>query len=151
MEKAERYTDKAIVQISKLRSQADAPILSTFHVMLIEHMIQCRLVMGNKTKAVTELGLLTKLLSSSNCLLLGHHRAQLHTLLGKLDDITTFYWSLDINDLLRTVRHVHELYGGGRVSVQLRAADEQGARAVDFRQPQPGHRVPAPAAGPGEL
>ena len=83
MEKAERYTDKAIVQISKLRSQADAPILSTFHVMLIEHMIQCRLVMGNKTKAVTELGLLTKLLSSSNCLLLGHHRAQLHTLLGK--------------------------------------------------------------------
>ena len=47
MEKAERYTDKAIAQISKMRSSTDAPILSTFHVMLIEHMIQCRLVMGN--------------------------------------------------------------------------------------------------------
>ena len=81
MEKAERYTDKAIAQISKLRSQTDAPILSTFHVMLIEHMIQCRLVMGNKAKAVSELGMLTKLLSGHN-VLLGQHRAQLHTLLG---------------------------------------------------------------------
>ena len=81
MEKAERYTDKAIAQISKMRSSTDAPILSTFHVMLIEHMIQCRLVMGNKFKAVTELGLLTKLLNGNN-VLLGTHRAQLHTLLG---------------------------------------------------------------------
>ena len=81
MEKAERYTDKAIVQISKLKSHSDSPILSTFHVMLVEHMIQCRLVMGNKTKAISELGILTKLLSS-NSLLLTHHRAQLHTLLG---------------------------------------------------------------------
>merc|ERR1719192_204534 len=81
MEKAERYTDKAIAQISKLRTQTDAPILSTFHVMLIEHMIQCRLVMGNKTKAVSELGILTKLLST-NHVLMTHHRAQLHTLLG---------------------------------------------------------------------
>ena len=81
MEKAERYTDKAIVQISKMRAHSDAPILSTFQVMLTEHMIQCRLVMGNKTKAISELGMLTKLLSG-NTLLLGQHRAQLHTLLG---------------------------------------------------------------------
>ena len=81
MEKAERYTDKAIAQIQKLRAQPDAPILSSFHVMLIEHMIQCRLVMGNKTKAVSELGLLTKLLAN-NSTLFTHHRAQLHTLLG---------------------------------------------------------------------
>jgi len=81
MEKAERYTDKAIVQISKLKAHTDSPILSTFHVMLVEHMIQCRLVMGNKTKAVSELGILTKLLST-NHVLMTHHRAQLHTLLG---------------------------------------------------------------------
>merc|ERR1719330_639502 len=47
----------------------------------MEHMIQCRLVTGNKAKAVTELGLLTKLLASDT-MLLQHHRAQLHTLLG---------------------------------------------------------------------
>merc|ERR1719339_330819 len=81
MEKAERYTDKAIVQIGKLKSSQDSPILSSFHVMLIEHMIQCRLVMGNKTKAVGELATLTRLLSSSP-VLLASHRAQLHTLLG---------------------------------------------------------------------
>merc|ERR1711936_1209780 len=46
-----------------------------------EHMIQCRLVMGNKTKAVSELASLTRLLSSSP-VLLATHRAQLHTLLG---------------------------------------------------------------------
>merc|ERR1719394_2310135 len=82
MEKAERYTDKAMVQISKMRSHTDAPILSTFQVMLTEHMIQCRLVMGNKTKAISELGLLSKLLAGSNTGLVSQHRAQLHTLLG---------------------------------------------------------------------
>merc|ERR1719232_1856923 len=81
MEKAERYTDKAMVQISKMRSHTDAPILSTFQVMLTEHMIQCRLVMGNKTKAISELGLLSKLLAGSQ-ILVSQHRAQLHTLLG---------------------------------------------------------------------
>jgi len=81
MEKAERYTDKAIVQIGKLSAQQQSPILSSFHVMLVEHMIQCRLVMGNKTKAITELGALTRLLSGSSQLLQSH-RAQLHCLLG---------------------------------------------------------------------
>ena len=88
MEKAERYTDKAIAQIQKMQvpGQSEAPILSSFHVMLIEHMIQCRLVMGNKTKAVSELGLLTKLLAN-NTTLFTHHRAQLHTLLGRTIEI----------------------------------------------------------------
>jgi len=81
MEKAERYTDKAIVQIGKLKAQQDSPILSSFHVMLVEHMIQCRLVMGNKTKAIQELGSLSRLLADNSTLLTGH-RAQLHTLLG---------------------------------------------------------------------
>jgi len=81
MEKAERYTDKAIVQIGKLKSQQNNPILSSFHVMLVEHMIQCRLVMGNKTKAIQELASLTRLLTA-NPTLLTRHRAQLHTLLG---------------------------------------------------------------------
>jgi MAternally-affected-uncoordination protein len=81
MEKAERYTDKAIGQIAKLKAQQDSPILSSFHVMLVEHMIQCRLVMGHKAKAVTELASLSRLLADSP-VLLASHRAQLHTLLG---------------------------------------------------------------------
>lgn len=81
MEKAERYTDKAIVQIGKLKAREESPLLSSFQVMLMEHMIQCRLVMGNKTKAVSELGSLTRLLSASPTLL-ASHKSQLHTLLG---------------------------------------------------------------------
>jgi len=81
MEKAERYTDKAIVQIGKLKAREDSALLSSFQVMLMEHMIQCRLVMGNKSKAVTELGSLTRLLSGSSNLLTTH-KSQLHTLLG---------------------------------------------------------------------
>ena len=70
MEKAERYVDKAIVQINKTRAQTgEALLLSSFHVMLMEHMIQCRLVTGNKAKAVAELGVLTKLLSANTLLL----------------------------------------------------------------------------------
>jgi len=87
MEKAERYTDKAIAQIAKLNARgvgegdAGGHLLASFHCMLVEHMVQCRLVMGNKTKAVVELGTLARLVQATPSLL-GQHKAQLHTLLG---------------------------------------------------------------------
>ena len=48
MDKAQKYTDKAILQIQKLESMDHKPILSSFHVLLLEHIVQCRLVTGNK-------------------------------------------------------------------------------------------------------
>ncbi|XP_040566701.1 MAU2 chromatid cohesion factor homolog isoform X2 [Lepeophtheirus salmonis] len=87
MDKAQKYTDKAIAQIEKMKSGGkDFPlqsgaILSTFHVLLLEHIIQCRLVTGNKSGAVQELGHLCRLLET-NAFLLLRHRTQLHTLLG---------------------------------------------------------------------
>ena len=36
------FSSTAILQIGKLKAQQDSPILSSFHVMLVEHMIQCR-------------------------------------------------------------------------------------------------------------
>ncbi len=97
MDKAQKYTDKAVVQIDKLRqteSQATPGggggvvgrghpsfLLSSFHVLLMEHIVQCRLVTGNKGGAIEELGRLCRLLEG-NPLLLQRHRAQLHTLLG---------------------------------------------------------------------
>ena len=82
MDKAQKYTDKAVAQIEKLKGQEDSPILSVFHVMLIEHIVQCRLVMGNKSGAVQEIGTLCRLLDQ-NPMLLQRHRAQLHTVLGQ--------------------------------------------------------------------
>ena len=83
MEKAQKYTDKAIVQIDKLRTSYDSKplLLSSFQVLLMEHIVQCRLVTGNMGGAVQEIGNLCRLLQS-NQILLQRHRAQLHTMLG---------------------------------------------------------------------
>merc|ERR1711936_299949 len=83
MDKAQKYTDKAIAQIDKLRSSYDSRplLLSSFQVLLMEHVVQCRLVTGNKGGAIQEVGNLCRLLQS-NQILLQRHRAQLHTMLG---------------------------------------------------------------------
>jgi MAternally-affected-uncoordination protein len=60
MDKAQKYTDKAIAQIDKLKNSSvpddrrkfPPPLLSSFHVLLMEHIIQCRLVTGNKAGAI---------------------------------------------------------------------------------------------------
>lgn len=49
--------------------------------MLLEHIIMCNLVMGNKTQALQELSAATALCKKSPRLLEAHG-AQLHTLLG---------------------------------------------------------------------
>ena len=82
MDKAQKYTDKAILQIEKLKMLDPKPILSSFHVLLLEHIVQCKLVTGDKAEAIQKLGTLCQLLEGNGTLLLQRHRAQLHTLLG---------------------------------------------------------------------
>ncbi|XP_063921855.1 MAU2 chromatid cohesion factor homolog isoform X2 [Zophobas morio] len=79
MEKAQKYTDKALMQIEKLKN--NKPILSVFQLMLLEHIIMCRLVMGNKTQALQEISSAVGL-CRQNPRLLETHGPQLHTLLG---------------------------------------------------------------------
>lgn len=75
LDKAQKYTDKALIQIDKLRSEfpkqnilfeacdsnainyiplvlEQQPILNTFQLLLLEQIIMCRLVMGNKALAL---------------------------------------------------------------------------------------------------
>lgn len=54
MDKAQKYTDKALAQIEKLKILDGHPILYTFQLMLLEHIIMCRLVVGEKSMAVQE-------------------------------------------------------------------------------------------------
>lgn len=78
LEKAQKYTDKALMQLEKLKSRFCSgkpahskdlfsvnvwissvvldcsPILSTFQVILLEHIIMCRLVTGHKATALQE-------------------------------------------------------------------------------------------------
>jgi MAternally-affected-uncoordination protein len=57
------------------------PILPVFQLMLLEHIIMCRLVMGNKSLALSEISQACGLCQQHPRLLLTH-RPQLHTLLG---------------------------------------------------------------------
>lgn len=91
LEKAQKYTDKALMQLEKLKSKSsycildvsidelplmhlhfetvldNSPILSTFQVILLEHIIMCRLVTGHKATALQEV---SHQLQRSICLLL---------------------------------------------------------------------------------
>ncbi|XP_013405150.1 MAU2 chromatid cohesion factor homolog [Lingula anatina] len=81
MDKAQKYTDKALMQIEKLKMLDSNPLLSSFQLMLLEHIIMCRLVMGNKTMAIQEISQACQVCQQSPKLL-QVHGAQLHTLLG---------------------------------------------------------------------
>ncbi|EZA56933.1 hypothetical protein DMN91_001333 [Ooceraea biroi] len=81
MDKAQKYTDKALTQIEKLKIVDNKPILSVFQLMLLEHIVMCRLVMGNKSVALAEISQACQLCRRQPRLLQGH-RPQLHALLG---------------------------------------------------------------------
>uniref|UniRef100_A0A3P8WEH0 MAU2 chromatid cohesion factor homolog n=1 Tax=Cynoglossus semilaevis TaxID=244447 RepID=A0A3P8WEH0_CYNSE len=81
LEKAQKYTDKALMQLEKLKMLDSNPILSTFQVILLEHIIMCRLVTGHKAMALQEISQICQLCQQSPRLFT-NHAAQLHTLLG---------------------------------------------------------------------
>ncbi|CAB1326652.1 unnamed protein product [Coregonus sp. 'balchen'] len=81
LEKAQKYTDKALMQLEKLKMLDSSPILSTFQVILLEHIIMCRLVTGHKATALQEISQVCQLCAQSPRLFT-NHASQLHTLLG---------------------------------------------------------------------
>ncbi|XP_074651649.1 MAU2 chromatid cohesion factor homolog [Tubulanus polymorphus] len=81
MDKAQKYTDKALMQIEKLKMLDSSPLLSTFQLMLLEHIIMCRLIMGNKSIAITEI-IQACQVCQPQPVLWQTHGAQLHTCLG---------------------------------------------------------------------
>ncbi|XP_033750418.1 MAU2 chromatid cohesion factor homolog [Pecten maximus] len=81
MDKAQKYTDKALMQIEKLKMLDAHPLLSQFQLMLLEHIIMCRLIMGNKTMAIQEIFQACHVCQQQPRLF-STHSAQIHTLLG---------------------------------------------------------------------
>uniref|UniRef100_A0AAY4EEW1 MAU2 chromatid cohesion factor homolog n=1 Tax=Denticeps clupeoides TaxID=299321 RepID=A0AAY4EEW1_9TELE len=81
LEKAQKYTDKALMQLEKLKMLDSSPILSSFQVILLEHIIMCRLVTGHKATALQEISQICQLCHQSPRIF-SNHAAQLHTLLG---------------------------------------------------------------------
>ncbi|XP_050721504.1 MAU2 chromatid cohesion factor homolog isoform X1 [Eriocheir sinensis] len=81
MEKAQKYTDKALLQIDKLKAEENTSILSSLQLLLLEHSIMCHLIMGSKAQAIKEIAKVCRLLQDDTRQLQAH-RAQLHTLLA---------------------------------------------------------------------
>lgn len=83
LEKTQKYTEKALTQIEKLKAQENKPILAMFQVTLLEHIALCRLIMGNRSWAIKEISSAKDIcLASPNKSLLLSHAPQLHCLLG---------------------------------------------------------------------
>lgn len=92
MDKAQKYTEKALTQIEKLKESDDKPILSVFKIILLEHIVMCRLVMGNRELAITEIAIARDVcMALPNKSLLKRHSAQLHCLLGLYSMSTTHF------------------------------------------------------------
>uniref|UniRef100_A0A3P8SWF8 MAU2 chromatid cohesion factor homolog n=1 Tax=Amphiprion percula TaxID=161767 RepID=A0A3P8SWF8_AMPPE len=72
LEKAQKYTDKALMQLEKLKMLDNSPILSTFQVILLEHIIMCRLVTGHKATALQEISQVCQLCQQSPRLFTNH-------------------------------------------------------------------------------
>ncbi|XP_023210809.1 MAU2 chromatid cohesion factor homolog [Centruroides vittatus] len=81
MDKAQKYTDKALMQIEKLKMVDSHPILHSFQLLLLEHIAMCRLVMGNKTLAIQEASQALQICRQEPRLFL-RHKPQVHALLG---------------------------------------------------------------------
>lgn len=81
MDKAQKYTDKALMQIEKLKMLDTHPLLLTFQLMLLEHIIMCRLIMGHKSIAIQEIFQACHVCQQQPRLF-SMHSAQIHTLIG---------------------------------------------------------------------
>lgn len=131
MDKAQKYTEKALSQIEKLRTQENKSILSVFQVILLEHIVMCRLIMGNKTAAIKvnylfnefELALIVDksvhfiyqeislardvCISAPDKTLLKRHSAQLHCILG-LYAMSISFFEQGERQLLSCIQETHE-------------------------------------------
>jgi MAternally-affected-uncoordination protein len=99
LEKTQKYTEKALTQIEKLKAQENKPILEMFQVTLLEHIALCRLIMGNRCWAIKEISAAKEICSKpNNKALLKTHSPQLNCLLG--------LYSMSINRYDRAEMHL---------------------------------------------
>lgn len=84
LDKANKYTEKALTQIERLRTQPHEPntLLDSFHIILLEHMSMCHLVMGSRVTAIKQIVQAMRLCYQGSAKLRIKHRGVIRTLLG---------------------------------------------------------------------
>ncbi|ESN94822.1 hypothetical protein HELRODRAFT_115114 [Helobdella robusta] len=79
-DKAQKYTEKALLQIDKLKSSANPTVLS-LQAMLLEHIVMCGLITGHKSVALQQI-LQLCMVCHSNSTVSKRHSPYIHVLLG---------------------------------------------------------------------
>lgn len=82
LEKAQDYTQQALVQIEELRLTEPDMLLNSFQVVLLEHLSMCHLVMGNRTAAIKETVQAIQICYKSTQRFMSRQRGSIRTLLG---------------------------------------------------------------------
>lgn len=84
LDKAQKYTEKALMQIDRLRAQTPVPdaLLESFHILLLEHMSMCHLVMGSRVLSMKQTVQALQLCYRGNDKLRRRHKGIIDTLLG---------------------------------------------------------------------
>ncbi|CAH8562973.1 unnamed protein product [Schistosoma mattheei] len=81
LDRAKRSAEKALIQIEKLSVFDTSPLLTVFHLSLLEHTAMGRLVMGVQTAAAQDIGQAYRI-CQANPALMYKRLPQLHTLIG---------------------------------------------------------------------
>ncbi|CAL8091282.1 unnamed protein product [Calicophoron daubneyi] len=81
LDRAKRSAEKALTQIEKLSVFDTSPLLTVFHLSLLEHTAMGRLVMGVQTAAAQDIGQACRI-CQANPSLMYKRLPQLHTLIG---------------------------------------------------------------------
>ncbi|RWS18839.1 MAU2 chromatid cohesion factor-like protein, partial [Leptotrombidium deliense] len=127
MDKAQKYTEKALMQIEKLKLLDDHPLLHTFQLLLLEHIAMCRLVMGNGTHAIKETVQAFKICVREPRLK-ARHSPLIHTLFG--------LYSLYINQLDLAENHLIAVLRNAAASSELQIMARLNLCIVYMRLPR---------------
>ncbi|XP_077966233.1 MAU2 chromatid cohesion factor homolog [Styela clava] len=83
LDKAQKYTEKALTQIRKLKASDSSSLLVQLELMFLEHMAQCHLIMCDKKIALQKITEGCRLcVTYPNTPSITKHTMQMHTLLG---------------------------------------------------------------------
>lgn len=82
LDKAQGYAEKALMQIERLKQQSSEPdhLVETIHILLLEHMSMCHLVMGSRVLAIRQTCQAMELCYRPKLKI--RHRGVIRTLLG---------------------------------------------------------------------
>lgn len=84
LDKAQKYAEKAFMQIDRLRNQTPEPdmLLESFQIILLEHLSMCHLIMGSRVSSIKQTVQAMQVCYRAGPKLKIKHRGIIRTLLG---------------------------------------------------------------------